>query len=143
MPAGNAEEKEERPTEFPPAVGRFFYGNKHDSKKIYVLLMNTQLLTGNSKVLTGNDYDQMAGEFHVPVDAISDCRPVLIIDEPHRMKRDTDTFKSLISKLKPQLVIRYGATFPKVAIDVTKNGKKKKDYQIMVTVLSMLLKIKK
>lgn len=109
---------------FPPAVGRFFYGNKHDSKKIYVLLMNTQLLTGNSKVLTGNDYDQMAGAFHVPVDAISDCRPVLIIDEPHRMKRDTDTFKSLISKLKPQLVIRYGATFPKVTVPVTKKNPK-------------------
>lgn len=112
---------------FPPAVGRFFYGTKRDSKKIYVLLLNTQLLTGSSKLLTRDDYDQMVGDFHVPVDAISDCRPVLIIDEPHRMKRDTDTFKSLISKLHPQLVIRYGATFPKVLVDVVKNKKKKKE----------------
>jgi len=112
---------------FPPAVGRFFYGTKRDSKKIYVLLLNTQLLTGSSKLLTRDDYDQMVGDFHIPVDAISDCRPVLIIDEPHRMKRDTDTFKNLISRLHPQLVIRYGATFPKVMVDIVKDKKKKKE----------------
>lgn len=59
--------------------------------------------------------------------AISDCKPVLIIDEPHRMKRDSDTFKNLINKLHPQLVLRYGATFPKVMVDRIKDKKKKKE----------------
>lgn len=113
---------------FPPAVGRFFYGSKHDKNKIYVLLLNTQLLTGSSKLLTREDYDQMVGDFHVPVDAISDTKPVLIIDEPHRMKRDSDTFRNLISNLHPQLVIRYGATYPKVTVGSGKQKITEPDY---------------
>ena len=113
---------------FPPAVGRFFYGTKYDKNKIYVLLLNTQLLTGSSKLLTRDDYDQMVGDFHVPVDAISDTKPVLIIDEPHRMKRDSDTFKNLIGLLHPQLVIRYGATYPKVTVGAGKQKIKEPDY---------------
>ena len=70
----------------PSAVGRFFFGNHHVKNKIYVLLLNTQLLT-NGKLLTRDDYDQMLGEFHLPVDAIANTKPVLIIDEPHRVER--------------------------------------------------------
>lgn len=83
---------------FPTAVGRFFYGSKHEKNKIYVLLLNSQLLT-NGKLLTREDYDQMVGEFHRPTDAIKDTRPVLIIDEPHRMDRESKSFVTLIKKL--------------------------------------------
>lgn len=113
---------------FPTSVARFFYGSKHDRNKIFVLLVNTQLLTGNSKVLTGDEYDQMLEDFHVPVDAISHTRPVLIIDEPHKMARETDTFKKLIGRLQPQLVLRYGATFPRVTIGKGKRKETVTDY---------------
>ena len=68
----------------PSAVGHFFYGTHHVKNKIYVLLLNTQLIT-SGKLLTREDYDQMLDEFHRPVDAIADTKPVLIIDEPHRV----------------------------------------------------------
>ena len=113
----------------PTAVRKFFAGNKREENKIYVLLLNTQLLT-NGKMLTRDDYDNPVGGFNRPVDAISDTKPVLIIDEPHRMKRDTASYISLINNFKPQLVLRYGATFPEWPAG--KGKKPKKDYQELV-----------
>lgn len=97
----------------PSAVGHFFYGTHHAKHKIYVLLLNTQLIT-SGKLLTRDDYDQMLGEFHRPVDAIADTKPVLIIDEPHRIERGGKSYAALIENFRPQLVLRYGATFPEL-----------------------------
>lgn len=115
----------------PSAVGHFFYGTHHVKNKIYVLLLNTQLLT-NGKLLTRDDYDQMLGDFHRPVDAIADTRPVLIIDEPHRMERGSKSYMALIENLRPQLVLRYGATFPEITVGKGKNKHSVKDYQELI-----------
>ena len=112
----------------PSAVGHFFYGSRHVKNKIYVLLLNTQLLT-SGKLLTREDYDQTLGEFHKPVDAIKDTLPVLIIDEPHRMDRGSKSYEVLIENFCPQLVIRYGATFPEFTFGRGKNKIVVKDYQ--------------
>ena len=112
----------------PSAVGHFFYGTHHVKNKIYVLLLNTQLLT-TGKLLTRDDYDQMLGDFHRPVDAIADTRPVLIIDEPHRMERGSKSYMALIENFRPQLVLRYGATFPEITVGKGKNKHSVKDYQ--------------
>ena len=116
---------------FPPAVGKFFYGSRREQNRIYVLLMNTQLLT-NGKLLTRDDYFQPVGDFDRPVDAIADTRPVLIIDEPHRMDRESKSFVQLIKQFRPQLVLRYGATFPEVTVGAGKNKKTVKDYVNLV-----------
>lgn len=115
----------------PSAVGHFFYGTHHVKNKIYVLLLNTQLLT-NGKLLTRDDYDQMLGDFHRPVDAIADTRPVLIIDEPHRMERGSKSYMALIENFRPQLVLRYGATFPEITVGKGKNKHSVKDYQELI-----------
>ena len=115
----------------PSAVGHFFYGTHHVKNKIYVLLLNTQLLT-NGKLLTRDDYDQMLGDFHRPVDAIADTRPVLIIDEPHRMERGSKSYMALIENFRPQLVLRYGATFPEITVGKGKNKHLVKDYQELI-----------
>lgn len=115
----------------PSAVGHFFYGTHHAKHKIYVLLLNTQLLT-NGKLLTREDYDQMLGEFHRPVDAIADTKPVLIIDEPHRVERGGKSYAALIENFKPQLVLRYGATFPELMVGKGKNKHAVKDYQELI-----------
>lgn len=115
----------------PSAVGRFFYGSYHEKNKIYVLLMNTQLLT-SGKLLTREDYDQMLGEFHRPVDAIKDTNPILIIDEPHRMDRSSKSYSALIENFCPQLVLRYGATFPEFTFGRGKNKITVKDYQELI-----------
>lgn len=115
----------------PSVVGHFFYGSHHERNKIYVLLLNTQLLT-NGKLLTREDYDQMLGEFHRPVDAIRDTRPILIIDEPHRMERGSKSYAALIENLGPQLVLRYGATFPEFTLGRGKSKMVAKDYQELI-----------
>ena len=115
----------------PSAVGHFFYGTHHVKNKIYVLLLNTQLLT-NGKLLTRDDYDQMLGDFHRPVDAIANTRPVLIIDEPHRMERGSKSYMALIENFRPQLVLRYGATFPEITVGKGKNKHSVKDYQELI-----------
>ena len=115
----------------PTAVGHFYYGTHHAKHKIYVLLLNTQLIT-NGKLLTRDDYDQMLGEFHRPVDAIADTKPVLIIDEPHRVDRGSKSYAALIENFRPQLVLRYGATFPELTIGKGKNKHSVKDYQELI-----------
>ena len=112
----------------PSAVGHFFYGNHHVKNKIYVMLLNTQLIT-SGKLLTREDYDQPLGIFHKPVDAIKDTLPILIIDEPHRMDRSSKSYGALIESFCPQLVIRYGATFPEFTFGRGKNKIVAKDYQ--------------
>ena len=115
----------------PSSVGQFFYGTHHTKDKIYVLLLNTQLLT-NGKLLTREDYDQMLGAFHRPIDAIADTKPVLIIDEPHRVERGGKSYADLINGFRPQLVLRYGATFPELTVGKGKNKHAVKDYQELV-----------
>ena len=115
----------------PSVVGHFFYGSHHERNKIYVLLLNTQLLT-NGKLLTREDYDQMLGEFHRPVDAIRDTCPILIIDEPHRMERGSKSYAALIENFGPQLVLRYGATFPEFTLGRGKSKMVAKDYQELI-----------
>ena len=115
----------------PSAVGHFFYGSHHVKNKIYVMLLNTQLIT-NGKLLTREDYDQMLGEFHKPVDAIKDTLPILIIDEPHRIERGSKSYGALIENFCPQLVIRYGATFPEFTFGRGKTKIVAKDYQELV-----------
>lgn len=115
----------------PGAVGHFFYGTHHVRHKIYVLLLNTQLIT-SGKLLTREDYDQMLGDFHRPVDAIADTKPVLIIDEPHRVERSGKSYAALIENFRPQLVLRYGATFPELTVGKGRNKHAVKDYQELI-----------
>ena len=115
----------------PTPVRKFFLGNSQQKTRIYVLLLNAQLIT-NGKLLTREDYDSMLGEFHRPVDAIRDTRPVLIIDEPHRMERTGKSYAALIKGFEPQLVLRYGATFPEFSVGKGKTKRLVKDYQNLV-----------
>jgi type III restriction enzyme len=115
----------------PAPVRNFFLGNSQQRNRIYVLVLNAQLLT-NGKLLTRNDYDQPVGGFYRPAEAIRDTRPVLIIDEPHRMERKGKSYAALINNFEPQLVLRYGATFPEFTIGKGKQQKRVKDYENLV-----------
>jgi type III restriction enzyme len=60
-----------------------------------------------------DDYDQtLLGEFTQPYRALEETRPIVIIDEPHRFKRENKAYQCVIDKIKPQCIIRFGATFP-------------------------------
>ena len=54
-----------------------------------------------------------------------------MIDEPHRFKRDSKAFQA-IENLKPQLILRFGATFPEIKIGKGKSATTQKDYSNLV-----------
>lgn len=124
----------------PPAVRDFVTGSFQNSNKIYVLLVNMQLLT-NGNMLTRSDYDYLVEGFYRPFDALKATKPIVIIDEPHRFSRDQKAYKIIVEELCPQMIIRYGATFPNVivgnkVIDVNKN--KKEEIHVRKAVYSEL-----
>jgi type III restriction enzyme len=113
---------------FPSVVSNFIKDSCQNSKKIYVMLVNMHLLT-NAKMLTRDDYDYGAEGFYRPLDALCATRPVIIIDEPHRFSRDQKAFKVITDEIKPQCIIRFGATFPETTSGRGKNKVTLKDYQ--------------
>jgi type III restriction enzyme len=115
---------------FPSAVSDFVKGSTQNSKKIYVLLVNMQLLAVRKNgMLSRNDYDSGVEGFFRPFDALGATKPIVIIDEPHRFSRDQKAFKVILDELKPQSIIRFGATFPETSTGRGKNRITVKDYQ--------------
>ena len=113
---------------FPPAVEDFVKGSYMLSNRIYVLLVNMQLLK-NGTMLTKNDYDTQVEGFSCPIDALAATRPIVIIDEPHRFARDNGAYKFIEERIKPQCVIRFGATFPIKSEGRRKNKVSRRDYR--------------
>lgn len=113
---------------FPNVVSDFVKGSCQDTRKIYVLLVNMQLLT-NGKMLTRDDYDYDVEGFYCPLDAIAATKPIIIIDEPHRFSRDQKAFKVIHERIKPQAIIRFGATFPEIVLKRNNTQQATKDYQ--------------
>lgn len=123
---------------FPSVVSDFIKGSCQNTKKIYVLLVNMQLITSNSQrggrntgLLWRDDYDCAEG-FYRPFDALRATKPVVIIDEPHRFSRDQKAFQTIMSEIQPQAVIRYGATFPETTTGRGRNKITVKDYQYLL-----------
>ncbi|MCR1899381.1 type III restriction-modification system endonuclease [Irregularibacter muris] len=115
---------------FPSVVSDFVKGSTQNSKKIYVLLVNMQLLAVRKNgMLSRDDYDSGVEGFFRPFDALGATKPIVIIDEPHRFSRDQKAFKVILDELKPQSIIRFGATFPETSTGRGKNRITVKDYQ--------------
>ncbi|MGE1064498.1 type III restriction enzyme [Megasphaera paucivorans] len=115
----------------PPAVCDYVTGSCQNSNKIYVLLVNMQLLT-NSNILTRSDYDYLVEGFYRPFNALKATKPIVIIDEPHRFARDQRAYKAIVEELCPQLIIRYGATFPDTTVGKGRNKATFKDFNNLV-----------
>lgn len=122
----NTPKKNNKKNFFPSVVTDFVKGSCQNSNKIYVLLVNGQLIT-NGKLLKGN-YDKDVEGFYIPFEALKATKPILIVDEPHRFPVNKTTFTETIENIKPQCVIRYGATFPEISEGKGKNKVTKKDY---------------
>ena len=110
---------------FPYAVQEFVKGSITNNRKIYVLLVNMQML--GSKTLKTNYHSAVEG-FYNPLQAIAATRPFVIIDEAHRFNRGQAAFKTIVEKIKPQCIIRFGATFPEVTEGRGQNRCTVKDY---------------
>lgn len=115
---------------FPSAVSDFVKGSCQNKKKIYVLLVNMQLLAVRANgMLSRDDYGYGAEGFYRPFDALRATKPIVLIDEPHRFSRDQKSYKVITDEIKPQCVIRFGATFPETITGRGANKVKVKDYQ--------------
>ncbi len=113
---------------FPSAIRSFVEGSRLNTNKIYVLLVNSALLT-TGKMLTRNDYDVTIQDYDRPFDALRSTRPFVIIDEPHTFSRDQKAYKAIINELAPQCIIRFGATFPMTTIGKGKKKMAVRDYE--------------
>lgn len=113
---------------FPSVVRAFVDGSCQMQNQIYVLLVNSQLLT-NGNLLSRSDYDFGPHGFVRPLDALRATHPFLIIDEPHRFARDQKAYSVISEELKPQCVIRFGATFPEITVGKGRNKVTRKDYE--------------
>ncbi len=108
----------------PPSIVDFANGTDIGGHRIDVLLMNSGMLTSGKTM--GIEYDQtLLGNFTQPYETLKEISPFVIIDEPHKFKREDKTFKCLVEKIQPQCIIRYGATFPELSRGV-------KDYENVV-----------
>ncbi|KRL63070.1 type III restriction-modification system endonuclease [Lactobacillus psittaci] len=111
---------------FPAQLSEFVEATRQNVNQIQVLLINAGML--NSKNMKSSDYDQtLLGGETCPLKAIAATRPVVIIDEPHRFPRDKKFYK-MIEELKPQWIVRFGATFPEITEGRGKNKVVKRDY---------------
>jgi len=101
---------------FPQAIQAFAENTDLNGNKIDVLLTNSGMM--NSTKTMDAEYDQtLLGNFTNPYKVLQNVNPFVIIDEPHKFNRTKGTFKTLLEKVKPQCIIRYGATFPEMAKD--------------------------
>ena len=92
----------------PPSVNSFVNAGVYEKNSIQVMLINAGMI--NSKTMQ-QPFDKGIFDKHtVPFKAISAVNPFLIIDEPHKFSKANKTWEN-IQKMKPQFILRYGATF--------------------------------
>lgn len=111
---------------FPAQLSEFVEATRQNANQIEVLLVNQGML--HSKSMHRDDYDQtLLGGETSPIKAIAATRPVVIIDEPQRFPRGKKFYED-IEAMKPQLIVRFGATFPETTTGRGKNKITKIDY---------------
>lgn len=108
--AGDFSTKKGKRKQFAASLADFCEASRNDIGSVNILLLNDAMLA--SKSMTRGDYDQtLIRSSSSPIEALSLTRPIVIIDEPHRFSRNSRAWEN-IQLLNPQLIIRFGATFP-------------------------------
>lgn len=96
---------------FPSKLSTFI-NTTHQNNQIEVLIINADML--RTKNMQRDDYDQtLLNGFTCPMTGLKAIKPVVIIDEPQRFPRNKKYYKYM-TRLHPQMVVRFGATFPKL-----------------------------
>jgi type III restriction enzyme len=92
----------------PPAVNSFVNAGVYEKNSIQVMVINAGMI--NSETMQKSFDKGIFDKYTIPFKAISAVNPFLIIDEPHKFSKSNKTWEN-IQKMKPQFVLRYGATF--------------------------------
>ena len=94
----------------PASVKNFVKTSMFTNDCINVLLLNDDYLSDSNY---GKQREEIfLDDFTTPADAICSTNPFLIIDEPHRFKDNNSAMAFIKERIKPQCIIRFGATFP-------------------------------
>jgi type III restriction enzyme len=93
----------------PPAVISFVNAGAFEKNSIQVMIINAGMI--NSETMQKSFDKSLFDTYTVPFDAIAAVKPFMIIDEPHKFSQSNKTWEN-IQKMKPQFILRYGATFP-------------------------------
>jgi len=92
----------------PPAVTSFVNSGNFEKNSIQVMIINAGMI--NSETMQKSFDKGLFDKYTVPFDAIGATKPFMIIDEPHKFGTGNKTWEN-IQKMKPQFILRYGATF--------------------------------
>lgn len=92
----------------PPAVTSFVNAGTFEKNSIQVMIINAGMI--NSETIQKSFDKGLFDKYTVPFDAIGATKPFMIIDEPHKFGQGNKTWEN-IQKMKPQFILRYGATF--------------------------------
>lgn len=104
----------------------FIEGDRLNSSTIQVLLINAGMLNSLSSMKKEYSQSLLSG-LTSPIAGLQATRSVVLVDEPHRFPRDKVSYKA-ITALNPQMIIRFGATFPDIKVGKGKQAKIVKDY---------------
>lgn len=92
----------------PQAITGFVNSGNFEKNSIQVMIINAGMI--NSDTMQKSFDKDLFDKYTVPFDAIGATKPFLIIDEPHKFGTGNKTWEN-IQKMKPQFILRYGATF--------------------------------
>ncbi|MDR6938522.1 type III restriction-modification system endonuclease [Arcanobacterium hippocoleae] len=98
---------------FPSAISNFVQTSRLAKGRISALLMTDGMLQSKATMATVYDHTVL-GMSSQPYEALAMTRPVVIIDEPHRFRRENKAYQVLLEQIQPQAIFRFGATFPKL-----------------------------
>ena len=125
--AGDFDAKKGKRKQIPEALRSFCDASAVEDKSIHVLLLNDGMLSSSS--MSKSDYDStLFGNISCPMEGLKETRPIVIIDEPHRFNKTNKAWKTITEGLCPQIIIRFGATFP----EIKTGGLTRKDYENLV-----------
>ena len=99
---------------FPPAISNFVNAEKYEKNSIQVMIINAGMV--NSDTMANSFHKSLFDKYSVPFEAIRYTNSFMIIDEPHKFAKHNKTWEN-IQKMKPQFILRFGATFPDKEID--------------------------
>jgi len=92
----------------PSAVSNFINAGNFEKNSIHVMIINAGMI--NSETMQKSFDRSLFDKYSIPFDAIAATKAFMVIDEPHKFGQDNKTWQN-IQKMKPQFILRYGATF--------------------------------
>ena len=96
-------------TFLPPAINSFVNAGNYEKNSIQVMIINAGMI--NSDTMQKSFDKSLFDQYTVPFEALKATKPFMIIDEPHKFVQGNITWENIL-KIKPQCILRYGATFP-------------------------------